>query len=73
MITDWCAVCEKPLVLLPHGAYAECHDGRAYWSTFHPNPRDETFPLAPVHVARGSVTGARVRMYFRAKSDRRVI
>ena len=56
-ITDWCATCLKPLERLPHGAYKQCCDGMAYWSTFG----ERTNPV----YRRGSVTGVKVWYYER--------
>lgn len=61
-MSDWCGTCEKPLVQLSHGAYAECCGGRAYWSTHEPLPRDN---LMPIISARGTVTGVKVWYYER--------
>lgn len=39
-MTDWCALCGKPLVRLEHGAYLRCHKGLGYQSDVEPDPAD---------------------------------
>lgn len=62
VVIDWCAVCMQPLKRLPHGAYEECHGGRAYWSTLAAYPGDPAFRRAKTNETK---TDVKLFYYFR--------
>lgn len=68
--TDWCGVCGEPLRILAHGAYAECHGGRSYWSVFPAYPGDPAFRR---YLDPATGEAKRVYFYFRLPVGQRVI